>query len=253
MTTHRISRATAALSAAMASVLSLTACGSPDPSDPASTDEAAVRASRAAGVDVFRGVMFGSGSVGAKLSIWTPEARAQASAVPPAVQITRLETAIAQMNAAGWSSDAVAQAQAALDMIRKGGALPSADAKMQAIQEDFIVKQIGTMDPTFFDRFGAEMQSGNPVRVDAAFKEANTLLHAIVSAPAPSVYVVPPNYWHPPHGGGGGGSVAGPVAIAVAIAWVVVVFWVIGVQGDANTRLGHDQLVGKLADELRAS
>lgn len=253
MKTNRIPRTTKALSAAMASVLTLTACGLPDPSNESSTYEAVVRAAPPSGVDVFKGVIFGTGTVGAKLSIWTPEARKQASAVPPAVQITKLESAIAQMKAAGWSADAMAQAQRSLAMLRKGGALPQVGAKMQAMQQDFIVMQIGKIDPTFFGRFGVEMRSGNPVRVDAAFREANTLLHKIASAPATSVYVVPPNYWHPQHESSSGGtSVVGPIAIAIAIAFVVVIFWVIGVQGDANTRLGHDQLVGKLTDELRA-
>lgn len=256
-TNHLHLRVKATAYATLASVLTLTACSSGNPSNEheSSTDEALVRAAPASGVDVFNGVFFGTGPVGGKLSTWTPEARAQASAKPPAAQIPKLESAIAQMKAANWSPDAIATAEEALATLRKSGGLPQGDAKVRALQQDFILKQIVARDPKFLDRFGTEMQSGDPVRVDAAFKEGITLLRSVVSAPAAglNVNVVPPNYWHPQHEGtSSDGSLAVAVAVAVAIAWVIVVFWFIGVQAESTTRLGHDQLIVKLTDELHS-
>src|SRR4051812_3250042 len=100
MKTHTL-RATTALSAAMASIFTLTACG-PAPSNEGSTDEAVTRAAPASGVDVFKGVVFGSGAVAAKLSMWSAQSRAQAHALPASVQIAKLESAIAKMRADRW-------------------------------------------------------------------------------------------------------------------------------------------------------
>jgi hypothetical protein len=236
MKTHRVPRVTAALSAAMASLLTLTACGSA-PSSEASSDEAATRAAPASGVDVFKGVLLGSGPVAAKLSIWSPEARAQAATLPASVQIAKLESAIPKMKAAGWSEGAIARAEKALQQLRQGGAMPQIDETTRAEQEDFVVAQLAKTDPTFFQRFGVEMQSGDPVRVEAAFKEARTLLQAMA-----------PNTALSSAKGGDGDS--GPLVVYIFIAVAIFAFW--GFTGEADTRLANDKVVLQLSEQLRA-
>lgn len=243
MRTPTFPRTTTALSAAMASILTLTACGSA-PSGEASTDEAVTRAAPAAGVDVFKAVVFGSGPVAPKLSMWSSQSRAKADALPASVQIAKLESALPKMRADGWSAEAIAHSEKTLLLLRKGGALPQVDAATRAKQEDFVVAQLTKMDPTFFQRFGAEMQSGNPVQVEAAYKEARTLLQAM----APKAYF--PNARRNSDDEGDGDS--GPLAVYIVVAVVIFLIFGFALPNEVDTRLGSDKLVLKLTDELRA-
>jgi SdpC family antimicrobial peptide len=188
--------------------------------------------------------------------MWSPEVRAQSASAPREIQIAKLEAAIDDLKAGGWSPAVVEKAQGALETLRSGGEVPGADAEMQALQEEFLVERIAEQDPTFFDRFAADMQSGDLVRVDAAFGEATARLKTFVNGgegKQPAVSVVPPNYYTPQHSSSTSGtSVYGPLAVAVAIAWVVVLFWVIGVVSPQESdRLGHDQMIVRLTAELQ--
>jgi hypothetical protein len=235
--THPSTRSAATLSAALASVITLTACGTAPNGGTSteSTDEAVTRAAPASGVDVFKGVIFGSGPVATKLSMWSPEMRAQAAATPAPVKIAQLESALTQMRADGWSAEAIAHTEKTLNLLRQGVPLPQVDAATRAQKEDYVVEQLAKTDPSFLQRFGVEMQSGNPVRVDAAFKEAQSLLKAMA-----------------PHRTGvserGGDDDGGPVFIYI---FVVIVAFIEAVS-EPDTRLGNDKLVIQLADELQA-
>jgi len=249
MKTHHLPRATAALSAAMASIFTLTACGTA-PSSGSSTEEAVTRteealtlAAPATGVDVFKGIVFGSGPVAPKLSMWSSQSRAKAQ-LPTSVQIAKLESAIPKMRADGWSDEAIAHSEKTLNLLRLGGALPQVDAATRAKQEDFVVAQLAKVDPTFFQRFGAKMQSGNPLEVEAAYKEARTLLQSM----APKAYFA--NTQRNSDGEGDGDT--GPLAVYIVVAVVIFLVFGFSLPNEAETRLGSDQLVGKLTDELRA-
>jgi hypothetical protein len=236
MRTLNVSRSSAVLSAALASMFTLTACASA-PDGQASTDEAVTRAAPASGVDVFKGVVFGTGPLAAKLSMWSPETRAKVAAIPAPVQIAKLENALSTMRSQGWSAEAIAHTEQTLTMLRQGAPLPQADAARRAKQEDFVIAHLAKTDPTFFQRFGVEMQSGNPVRVEAAFSEARDRLHAMSP--------------HAARGRAGeGDGDSGPVVVYVFIVLAVLV-WLVQQPGDQG-RLATDHLVAQLTDELHA-
>jgi SdpC family antimicrobial peptide len=133
--------------------------------------------------------------------------------------------------------------------------------EQRAAARQKLVDLVRKQSPTFFDRFAAEMQSGDPVRVEAALGEMTNLLTKGVAP-----LVIPP----PPDGGGGYSyevndvdvvnyvaavtvvAVAVAAAVAVVVAAVVVVLAVFSPAGssDATSHLRHDQLVNLITQRL---
>ncbi len=95
--------------------------------------------------------------------------------------------AVAKLFPEFWESPQVATS---LELAAKRGS--QADA---AIAKQKIVDILRTQDPTFFSRFGVEMQSGDPVRVQQALTEAGSRIRKDVQSKlAPSVAPPLPPY-----------------------------------------------------------
>jgi hypothetical protein len=166
------------------------------------------------GEEILRGVLFGAGPV-TKLvpEIWeSAELKALQEKAKSNASRTELRSMIDTEFAAlperepELDAKTIAAAKTMLERVQaltpsqRGTPSLAAQAKMQRL----LIGLIRNADPTFFPRFGNEMQSGNPLRVDAAMHEATQRLLAA------SVQVAP----HRPNGadcacGGSCGSCAG--------------------------------------------
>jgi hypothetical protein len=220
------------IAAVLSSTMFLTATGcssGPTASDAPSSKAAAPYS----GVDTFKGIFFREGPAAEAVA---PLGTAKAQEIPQSTeqQIAQLEHAIAQMKADGWSEALISKAQAALDTLRAGGQLQEASVDEVTVARDLLVARIAETDPTFFDRFGGDMQSGDHLRVEAAMAEASAHLRAALSTlgDAHSSYQ-PANKC---------------IVIVIFILW----FWVIPpiVRGDTSGRLSHAETIDLLTRSL---
>jgi hypothetical protein len=225
------------LAAFMASsmFLSATACSS-GPGTPEPTSSTAENYS---GVDTFKGIFFNQGPAAAALA----ELRqGQASQAPASGEetIAALEHAIVQMKADGWSQALIDKAQAQLDTYRAGGHPPEATPEQTAFAAELVTARIAESDPTFFDRFGAEMRSGDHVRVEAAMADAIARVKTASSTLGDA------------QGGGYGVALIGAVIVVLVVVAAVYAWTKLwpDVGGQTGGRLGHAETIDRLTNRF---
>ena len=219
------------IAAVLSSTMFLTATGCS--SGPTASDPPLSKAPPYSGVDTFKGIFFREGPAAEAVApLWT--AKAQETPQSTKQQIAQLEHAIAQMKQEGWSEALISKAQAALDTLRAGGQLQEASVDEVTVARDLLVARIAETDPTFFDRFGGDMQSGDHLRVEAAMAEASAQLRAALNTlgDAHSSYQLANKC----------------IVIVIFILW----FWVIPpiVRGDTSGRLSHAETIDLLTRSL---
>lgn len=107
-----------------------------------------------------------------------------------------------------------------------------------------IIESLKRQEPGFFDRFGSEMQSGDPVRVRAMLNEAiGELMTAAHKLQSESKGTLAFDSAMKPKS-----ELNGPVVLVVVIAIAVIVVAVVG--RSAESELQQDILVGKIASRL---
>jgi len=222
-------------------------CSSPANSDSTTTAPAPAPLPAARdGASLFRGVFFGEGDAARQLpELWGDHAVQQRAALTksPELMAQQLQSAIARMKAAGWSDDVIGRAQDALDVLQSGQPLPAMSVDVSTIR-DLIVARLAESDPTFLERFGADMQSGDRLRVERALTEAQDRMRNVAETVGMS-------------GSAGTESIVwyyGPVLVAVAavaVAAVVVVVVAMPAPDETSGRLAHDELVNSLALRLK--
>jgi len=213
------------------------------------------------GATIFRGLFFGAGPVAKYLpEVWESpfviEARADAVRASSAQSAAaRLERTSADLAAAGEVAHA---AQAAVIAKQLRGLppdhllAPAQPADLQRAQDEMIAF-IQSTDPTFLDRFGHTMQSGDRVAIAQILSEGSAFLSKATATD--------PSFTAP--GQGGNGLFLGPVAvyavavavIAVAVAATYVYYW-FGIPADGlvnGSGLQRDVIVDRLADRLSVS
>jgi hypothetical protein len=220
------------LAAFMASsmFLSATACSS-GPGTPEPTSSTAEKYS---GVDTFKGIFFNQGPAAAALAEFRQGQPSQAPASGEET-IAALEHAVVQMKADGWSQALIDKAQAQLDTYRAGGHPPQATPEQTAFAAELVTARIAENDPTFFDRFGAEMQSGDHVRVEAAMADALARIKTASSTVGDA------------QGGYGINLAVVVVVVNVVYQTVVCTYFVLAqdVDGQTGGRLGHAETIDR--------
>jgi SdpC family antimicrobial peptide len=206
------------------------------------------------GQTAFRGVFFGEGPAAERLPELWGEGAARgfrnASAVPAAELATQLEAGIKAMKAEGWSDAQLAGAQQALDTLRSGGTLPDQTADAAATRE-IIIARLAQRDPTFFQRFATEIQSGDHLRVQRIMLETRTLTSEILRAM--SGEEAGDRQRGVENRGVSSASVWkwGPVFVAVVAVVAAVAFLLVGVEPAADdSRLSNDELIDHLTNGL---
>ncbi|HTC73373.1 MAG TPA: hypothetical protein VK655_10840, partial [Solirubrobacteraceae bacterium] len=122
------------------------------------------------------------------------------------------------MKAAGWSDNVVSRAQEALDMVRSGNALPETTPSEISTLRELIIEQLAERDSAFFDRFAADMQSGDHLRVERAMSDAQANVRGVAETIGTSRETESTNaVWYY------GPVLVAVAAVAVAVAVVVVV------------------------------
>jgi hypothetical protein len=228
----------------VSTILASVACSGPtDTGEPKATVPA-----RQDGATVFRGIFFGEGPSAQRLpELWGDSVVQQRVAMTksPDQLAHQLETAIARMKADGWSENVVSRAEQALELVRSGKSFPDAQPGDIATFRDLMIAQIAASDPTFFDRFGSEMQSGDHLRVERAMTDAEGKVRGAVETLGTSVDSKGETslVWYY------GPVLVAVAAVAVAVAVVVVV---VDVEGPDNSRLKHDELMSILAERLKS-
>jgi SdpC family antimicrobial peptide len=117
-----------------------------------------------------------------------------------------------------------------------------------------IIDMLRTQDPTFFNRFGSEMQSGDPIRIQQAITEAGSRLQKQVqsrfstdaSAPVIPVQVAVDAYYYYYYYYYAAAAAA--VVIVIAAALVVVIDAIDS--NNPNSNLERDVYVGQIAQRL---
>jgi hypothetical protein len=227
----------------LSTILASMACSGPsDTGEPKATVPA-----HQDGATVFRGVFFGEGPTAQRLpELWGESAVQQRMAMTksPEQLALQLETAIARMKADGWSEDVVARAEQALESVRSGQSIPDVQPTDISTFRELMIAQIAAADPAFFDRFGADMQSGDHLRVEHAMTEAEGKVRSTVETfgTGGEPTANPSLVWYY------GPVLVAVAAVAVAVAVVVVV---VDVEGPDNSRLKHDELIDLYAQRLR--
>jgi hypothetical protein len=189
-------------------------------------------ASGYSGSDVFKGVFFQDGPLAAFLG---DGREAAGGHVRPTLEssIAQLEYSIARMKAEGWSASVIDRAQGALDTLRSGGHVDQATPEQSATTKELLLAEINATDPTFLDRFGVEMLSGDHLRVEAAMSDAESRIKAAVNtlgaAPSP------------------GSSVDGKCLIVYQNVLVdTQTVRIIGADSASGGRLGHAETIDRL-------
>jgi SdpC family antimicrobial peptide len=133
------------------------------------------------GETVFRGIFFGTGPVAGMLpELWgTSFATHRSNMASVKLDSARLaRRSEEEMKQIGVSEKAAARLTALIEQAATGagneGAAPSTDWSSQ-LQTAFM-DSIREAEPSFFSRFGADLQSGDVVRVDGAMREGARLL-----------------------------------------------------------------------------
>jgi SdpC family antimicrobial peptide len=242
----KVSTTTSILAACMSASMLLSAVGCGSTATP--VDQSAGTQKQAySGVDIFRGVYFGDGPVAQLLpEMWGPEAaRAVEAQRSPQQLMAQLEYSITRMKAEGWSDAIVSKAQTTLDSLRNGGQVPEVSAEQANTAKQFVLARLAESDPTFLDRFGADLQSGDQVRIDAAMTDASARLKATLNTlgETGTKSVDKRGVWF-----------VGAVVVAVA-AVAVVVIALVDMSSDpdpssAGSRLRHAELINHLAVSL---
>jgi hypothetical protein len=175
-------RASTLLAATLVLAALDTGCSGSAGSDPGSvgtSDTPAATASQGVhhdGETVFRGLYLSSGPVAAKVPELTdPQLGVQAQKLTKEQIATYLEGAAERMRAASPGERTAATYDSAAADLRSGKLTPeelmAARHDYHASSGDAIVARVRAADPTFFDRFEVEMQSGDHVRVQRAFED----------------------------------------------------------------------------------
>jgi SdpC family antimicrobial peptide len=150
----------------------------------------------------------------------------------------------------GWSASSVARMHDAAAQIRAGHFDLSAGADQTAMRS-MVSAKIRDLDPGFFDRFGAGMQSGDPVQVDKSLSDGVHMLQAALddmggqNENSPDNLPIPaPVAWRLIY-------VALSVAVVVATVSIAIGVLVFGLEkDDTSGRLAHQELVARLANGL---
>jgi SdpC family antimicrobial peptide len=191
------------------------------------------------GITLFKGLLFRTGPVAAKIpELWTLLGQQN---VP-----TRKES-INQATKAAHTFTSLGKTEAATAMSKiaaKNAQIP-ASSPTEAMPDalvDNIVASIDAADPTFFDRFATEMQSGDVVRADAILLEAGSLAadalaNFVNGTSADSLSGV---WWY--------WDVA--VAIEVAAVLIVALVAVIPLIKSPDGTLLHDEVVMMITDSF---
>ncbi|RYE57317.1 MAG: hypothetical protein EOP18_02930 [Rhizobiaceae bacterium] len=204
------------------------------------------------GEDIYRGVFFGTGKVGAELSsVWHGKTLAEYMA---SVDSSTLSAGEASMRRAGVPEQRVASVHELAERTASGQFQHAAEA----YDFEAIILAIKSDEPGFFDSFGTELQSGDPVRVSAAF---DTGLHAFqkhflrarasgaedAGADAGSISRLQCNTCWVDH-------VVAAYAYAVAAAFVVVAAAVVipPIKDGSPSPLDQQMLIGELTSTLAA-
>lgn len=221
-----------------------------DDGQSASDTSSTTATTRYDGQALFRGIFFGSGEVGQKFpEVWGSVRQGPTDITMSQEQIeTALSGQIDRLTSTG-NAQAVAQLSAIRDQVRSGtlGTQTTNSIDFSSMASDAkigtLLDAISASDPTFFDTFAADIQSGDHVRIDAALDRSATKLLSL-------------------SGGvdnGGASKITGEcafIAVVVAIeAVAAIAIWVATKQAPkqqvANADdLGHDQFVDAIAHRL---
>ncbi|HEY8088866.1 MAG TPA: hypothetical protein VIF09_13495 [Polyangiaceae bacterium] len=149
------------------------------------------------GQEIFRGTMFGTGPVAALLpEIWKHPQVTQA--VERARGLDYRPTELTQLDkqlddAAASEPDISPATMTKFRTLMDRAAHEPADrrvratAHVQARMQRLMVAAIEKEDPSFFTRFGVQMQSGNQVRIDAAIHDATRHLVEVITRLTPAI------------------------------------------------------------------
>jgi SdpC family antimicrobial peptide len=119
-------------------------------------------------------------------------------------------------------------------------AVQAGSEEQAAAGQQALIAALRAQDPTFFDRFGKEMQSGDRIRIKAAMTEArNRLIKEAGNSASPSHSLQSAYYYK---------WVAVWLAVAVAVAVALVL--VIEDQGQSMSGLQRDVMVDLVAKRL---
>lgn len=121
-----------------------------------------------------------------------------------------------------------------------------------ALARQKVIDMLRAQDPTFFNRFGIEMQSGDPLRIQEAITEAGSRLQKEVSsklltasagpdAPIDLDVATKIEYYY---------YVAAAAVVVIVIAGALVVTLVAADPTNSNSNLLRDEYVGQIAQRL---
>ncbi len=231
-----------------------TSGSSDDPPAPPNTNEGkqqVAETSELSGEDLYKGVFFGVGP-GAKVlpEIWeAPEVvgLVQQAKTDPAGFSRWLDGAAAQFRAEGKPELAL-RANEAAARIRETKAQTVAMYRTEAL--DLVAASIKDRDPTFFDRFGKELRSGNPMRVQNALSEGSKMLETARLADGSISNNDPSAWWFTV---GVVLAVAYVVAFNVAAAVNMTWYWDTFAAAGAANSLQRDELIARLAERLEVA
>ncbi len=191
------------------------------------------------GITLFKGLLFRTGPVAAQIpELWKLLGEQNVPTKKASInQATKAAHAFASL---GKTEAATAMSKIAAENAQIPASSPT--EVMPDALVDNIVASIEAADPTFFDRFATEMQSGDVVRADASLLEAGSLaadaLATFVNGTSPDSLSGVWWYW----------DVA--VAIEVAAVLIVALVAVIPLIKNADGTLLHDQVVMMMADRF---
>jgi hypothetical protein len=128
------------------------------------------------GVDVFRGVFFGDGPVRSRLpELWNNPLFFRGTTLTQAQVAAELRTDQTALASAGESELAAIVGETATFLENNPGLDPTPTVGVDSTFQTDIISQINILDPTFFSRFAAEMQSVDHLRVRASLIEGGAL------------------------------------------------------------------------------
>lgn len=151
--------------------------------DPTADDERRERFAAMSGEEIFVGLFLGQGEAASLLPEVHDRTELAEQLRDPTEILDALSRAKAEREAQGDSRGA-ALVQSAIEAIESGAAAEQL-ADGIAISEtlaSMFVQEIAAKDPTFFTRFGDEIRSGDPRRVDRALQEAAAIGREVAEA-----------------------------------------------------------------------
>jgi SdpC family antimicrobial peptide len=208
------------------------------------------------GKSVFRGLFFGRGDVAKAMpELWADGQRAvnPLKGLNRADQLTALGKAADELDKNGGAAEAK-NVRAIIKAMQDNPNLDPAGAS--EAKEEALIATIDAKDPTFFDRFGAAMQSGDRLRIQSMLDQSIEVMRTITKKAAVDNAT-----------GGDGlqlnmadekGLELDDVVVVVFVAVLVLVIWIVDADGTASAGPGkqslqRDELVDLIATRLQGA